>query len=215
MKMDCKRLNIATACAGLAAVSFNAGAAIFDNGTYTTDTTSGLNWLDLTETTNLTYSYVSGELSAGGMFEGWRYATDEEVIALFEQFNIDLSVGAPAYQNNAPAPQGLIDIVALLGNTLNEYDSSYDYGVLGITADTRPTSDPAFAKNRMGAFHYSPSNEMYYNASDYEITSVDVANIYLGSYLVADTTTVPVPAAAWLFGSGLLGLIGVARRKKA
>ena len=27
--------------------------------------------------------------------------------------------------------------------------------------------------------------------------------------------TVPVPAAAWLFGGGLLGLIGVARRKKA
>lgn len=27
-------------------------------------------------------------------------------------------------------------------------------------------------------------------------------------------TTVPIPAAAWLFGSGLLGLMGVARRKK-
>ena len=27
-------------------------------------------------------------------------------------------------------------------------------------------------------------------------------------------TVVPVPAAVWLFGSGLLGLIGVARRKK-
>ena len=27
--------------------------------------------------------------------------------------------------------------------------------------------------------------------------------------------TVPVPAAVWLFGSGLLGLIGIARRKKA
>jgi hypothetical protein len=27
-------------------------------------------------------------------------------------------------------------------------------------------------------------------------------------------STVPVPAAAWLFGSGLLGLVGVARRKK-
>ena len=26
---------------------------------------------------------------------------------------------------------------------------------------------------------------------------------------------VPVPAALWLFGSGLLGLIGIARRKKA
>ena len=29
------------------------------------------------------------------------------------------------------------------------------------------------------------------------------------------TTVVPVPAAVWLFGSGLIGLAGVARRKKA
>ena len=29
------------------------------------------------------------------------------------------------------------------------------------------------------------------------------------------TAAVPVPAAAWLFGSGLLGLFGIARRKKA
>ena len=30
-----------------------------------------------------------------------------------------------------------------------------------------------------------------------------------------DVAAVPVPAAAWLMGSGLLGLVGVARRKKA
>jgi hypothetical protein len=30
-----------------------------------------------------------------------------------------------------------------------------------------------------------------------------------------DVSAVPVPAAVWLFGSGLLGLIGIARRKKA
>ena len=30
-----------------------------------------------------------------------------------------------------------------------------------------------------------------------------------------DVAAVPVPAAAWLFGSGLLGLLGIARRKKA
>jgi len=35
-----------------------------------------------------------------------------------------------------------------------------------------------------------------------------------GSYLVS-ASAVPVPAAVWLFGSGLIGLIGVARRKKS
>ena len=33
------------------------------------------------------------------------------------------------------------------------------------------------------------------------------------SLTVLSVTTVPVPAAAWLFASGLLGLIGIARRK--
>jgi hypothetical protein len=31
----------------------------------------------------------------------------------------------------------------------------------------------------------------------------------------ADMTVVPVPAAVWLFGSGLLGLVGISRRKKS
>ena len=30
----------------------------------------------------------------------------------------------------------------------------------------------------------------------------------------ADVTVIPVPAALWLFGSGLLGLVVMAKRKK-
>ena len=33
--------------------------------------------------------------------------------------------------------------------------------------------------------------------------------------LIITPTAVPIPAAVWLFGSGLLGLVGMARRKKA
>ena len=36
---------------------------------------------------------------------------------------------------------------------------------------------------------------------------------FLPYSLVISTSAVPVPAAVWLFGSGLIGLIGVARRK--
>ena len=41
-----------------------------------------------------------------------------------------------------------------------------------------------------------------------------VSNYFVDNVSIkADVSAVPVPAAVWLFGSGLLGLIGVARRK--
>jgi hypothetical protein len=45
----------------------------------------------------------------------------------------------------------------------------------------------------------------------------DLTKVRLAVDFVNDTrlATIPVPAAVWLFGSGLLGLIGIARRKKA
>jgi hypothetical protein len=39
-------------------------------------------------------------------------------------------------------------------------------------------------------------------------------DLYAWAVRPGDVAAVPVPAAAWLFGSGLLGLIGFARRKK-
>jgi hypothetical protein len=41
------------------------------------------------------------------------------------------------------------------------------------------------------------------------------ANFDITSMTVTNINPVPVPAAVWLFGSGLLGLAGVARRRKA
>ena len=47
------------------------------------------------------------------------------------------------------------------------------------------------------------------NGVDLLAGEIFIDDVYLG------VAAVPVPAAVWLFGSGLLGLIGVARRKKA
>ena len=38
-------------------------------------------------------------------------------------------------------------------------------------------------------------------------------SLYFDEILLGEATVVPVPAAIWLFGSGLMGLFGVARRK--
>jgi hypothetical protein len=35
------------------------------------------------------------------------------------------------------------------------------------------------------------------------------------TYTIAGVSAVPLPAAVWLLGSGLLGLAGIGRRKKA
>jgi hypothetical protein len=48
----------------------------------THDTISGLNWLDLSETNNMSPDVVTVQLGTGGFFEGWRYATSAEVINL-------------------------------------------------------------------------------------------------------------------------------------
>ena len=45
------------------------------------------------------------------------------------------------------------------------------------------------------------------------LSEVDVAISLVGALNTTAVTAVPVPAAVWLFGSGLLGLVGVARRR--
>lgn len=51
------------------------------------------------------------------------------------------------------------------------------------------------------------------NLTDY--TTPGQATISFGSAAEISISAVPVPAAAWLFCSGLIGLVGFARRKKA
>jgi len=71
---------------------------------------------------------------------------------------------------------------------------------------------------------YDPDKDLFWNV-DYNgnLFSYDPNNSYsrataltgLGALdALAYVSSIPVPAAAWLFGSGLLGLVGMARRKK-
>ena len=55
------------------------------------------------------------------------------------------------------------------------------------------------------------SGNSYQNTNATWSFSAESATLY--SMSVTSVATVPVPAAVWLFGSGLIGLFGVARRK--
>gem|GEM_PF-1592814 len=88
----------------------------------------------------------------------------------------------------------------------------------------------AGAHSWQGALSYDLTTSMWDNTSSIQLTlntllyatspdagsTATINQTLTGSSMgMSISTVVPVPAAAWLFGSGLIGLIGFARRKKA
>ena len=69
-------------------LSLSANAAIVDMGNITRDTTTGLDWLDLTETNGRIYNDISSKLGAGQEFDGWCYASSEDVQALWKNLGV-------------------------------------------------------------------------------------------------------------------------------
>jgi len=68
--------------------SFSAAinAEVIDNGPYTTDTETGLDWLDVTASVEKSYNYVSSQFGLGGEYEGYRYATSREFNTLVSNY---------------------------------------------------------------------------------------------------------------------------------
>ena len=100
--------------------------------------------------------------------------------------------------------------VGISGPQSGDYLASNSNGNLTLT--TAPNFVMAvFDTNLGGGTWVGDSNPVYYGNGN----SAQLTFNLSGGVLVVDVQAIPVPAAVWLFGSGLLGLIGIARRKKA
>ena len=93
----------------------------------------------------------------------------------------------------------------------------------GREVDTGRYHPALFQLNSDGTGSIQNSNNMGENTpnpSTGELVNVDfgeeyITNLTFDPNQLTISAAVPVPAALWLFGSGLLGLVGMARRKKA
>jgi hypothetical protein len=103
---------VASAPAPAALVSID--DLVFGAGSFTRDTESGLEWLDVSGTTLRTYAYVESQFGPGGEFAGLRRATAGEITALFVHAGIPvLNTSTGAEANVTPA----LALLALTGAT--------------------------------------------------------------------------------------------------
>lgn len=210
----------------------------FGADTITRDTETGLDWLDVTVTAGLSFNAVSAEFGAGGDYEGYRYATTAELDQLITNFGyVAVNQNCDYGMTNCDIVSGDNPIVEHMIRTLGDTgDAYYDAinddrdvgpGGAGWTAGwlaDNPYPDDIIAYGGQGViadseFIHRHEGWSYYDTDDWiipahgSVGSGTGAALEYGSFLVTPSA-VPIPAAAWLFGSALLGL-GVVKRRKA
>lgn len=162
-------------------------------------------------------TWVAG-LNVGGV-NGWRLANTVDVGndgGTYTNFNQGVDIGY-----NITTHSELSNMFYNVLGNIAEYDTNG--APTGCTA-------PNFCLSNTGPFSNLRA-DYYWSATEYA-ADADYAwgfgmndggqgNVAKSSRLYAwavqsgDVSAVPVPAAVWLFGSGLIGLAGLAKRKKA
>ena len=163
-------------------------SVVFGPGTLTRDTVQGLDFLDLGDTFGRSFQDVSSQLGSGGEFEGFRYATFDEIESLVSNYN------SPA------TPPGTPRLTALLDVATNLFGSDFS---TGLSADLGPLGDIQIVSIIENT---SPS------ASQSIEVAVDRVSPTTGSFLVTSSSAVPEPNSVSLCAVLFMGVL--ARRKK-
>ena len=191
------------------------------DGLITYDKSTGLEWLDLTFTAG--FSMLDVEANASIWADGWQWATIDQMETMFGH--------ASNYINSYEEPLIAYPLAELLGPTYTvirpgEYITKHAMGFSrNFLFDTELYEDGYDYSTAIikGGINLDPSDSWYPYLPFPLCDSEDCAdwrnpgwketdmNTNYGAWLVRDTV-VPIPPAVWLFCSGLVGLIGIARR---
>lgn len=182
--------------------SFSASAALVDNDAYTTDTQTGLRWLDFTATQGMSYNQVTAEIQSGTL-SGWRYATTYELETYF--LNQGLRFNLPESSILTTDSDTVAKIIDLMGATSITTGAREAYIITGS--------------------EYIPGKYFTALISDGDATSgyVDLVDVYYDSifaegvnqsYGSALVSVVPLPPALWLFAFASVALVLTMREEK-
>ena len=180
----------------------------YGTDTLTLDTDSSLLWLDLDLTAGRSFNDVNSQLVVGGEFEGYRYATRDEVLQLWTHASIpDITQVGPTQEsdftaaNLAPA-MALTDLISVtevipLGSVSEGLTATAPDGddTMRIVGELSMCTEPVCK------FIFPHQQNVALASLGPHLNGVDEVVSYVGSYLVMPA--VPVPGSAILFLSAL------------
>jgi hypothetical protein len=88
--------------------------------------------------------------------------------------------------------------------------TSFNFSGFGVNAQFGYNTEMTYCHAEIAAY-CTDAESVYMEIQDGQSFNLDSRKFSANSFQV---TTVPVPAAVWLFGSGLLGMVSIAKRKK-
>ena len=99
-------------------------------GSLTLDTSSGLAWLDLPVSSGYSYLQALAATQPGGTFGGFRFATAQEVVALYASAGIP---GPDWYPESASSLQPILSLISLVGATASQDGRPEAHGISGTS----------------------------------------------------------------------------------
>ena len=208
------------------------------DSSFTTDTESGLDWLDVTTSVGQSYSEVSGQLGSGGSYDGWRFATGGEVETLVAHAST-IAVGSSdlSEQNGFSFADVLIP---LMGSTSDAYENywhegAYDDEDFDVLFGLALAEGDELLSGETYAYFIDDIDDFVTSADEFSMTYTSIHNdsYSLGSFLVRNTaddlafskpwgwghspqSQVAEPASLLLLGLGLfgLGMIKIQRQRR-
>ncbi len=162
----------------------------FGPNSLTVDTRTGLSWLDLNYSAGMSYDETLGAIQPGGRFEGFRYASTQEVFDLLQSAGIPGTGHYRYYPLDDPAIQTFISLVGPTGSMWGEPI------LMGITGTS------SFPGHNTVLVHPSYlSGDLVYLVGDYVSIGDQGADPRMGSWLV-----VPEPRTYTIVIVGLICL---------